>query len=471
MKAPRSLQGRLLAWVLGLVLCLWLLSAVATWLDARHELDELLDSHLAQAAALLVVQQPHSEGPAAVAPAAPLAAPLLHQYAPRTAFQVWHHGRLVQRSANAPGQPLQPVADAPQGFHDVVLEGRPWRVFAAQDAARGLQVYVGEQARSRRDIVLALLRSTLWPSLLALPVLALATWWAVRRGTAPLRALGEGLRQRQPQDLVPVQLPGQPPEEMQPMLQALNQLFGRIQGLLDNERRFTADAAHELRTPIAALRAQAQAALLARDDATRQQALLASLQGCDRATRLVEHLLLLARLEAAAPGPDNVVELGALVRRVVADLAPAALARGQVLDIEAEAVCPVLGDDSLLTVLVRNLVDNAARYSPDGATLRVHLLPLAGGRVQLRVEDSGPGLPEAALQRLGERFFRALGNDAPGSGLGWSIVRRVAAVLGAGLQVQRSAALGGLCVLVDLRGAGDQATGSGRGLPSPSMAT
>jgi two-component system sensor histidine kinase QseC len=471
MKALRSLQGRLLAWVLGLVLCLWLLSAVATWLDARHELDELLDSHLAQAAALLVVQQPHGDWPATVEPGAALAAPLLHHYAPRTAFQVWHHGRLVQRSANAPGQPLQPVSGAAQGFHEVVLGGRTWRVFVARSPERGLQVFVGERLHARQEIVLALLRSTLWPSLLALPLLALATWWAVRQAVAPLRALGDGLRQRRPQDLAPLQLAGEPPEEMHPLLQALNQLFGRIQGLLDNERRFTADAAHELRTPIAALRAQAQAALLARDDNTRQQALLATLQGCDRATRLVEQLLQLARLEAVAPGPGNVVELGALVRRVVADLAPTALARGQVLDIEAEAACPVLGDDSLLTVLVRNLVDNAARYSPDGATLRVHLLPLAGGRVQLRVEDSGPGLPDESLHRLGERFFRALGNNAPGSGLGWSIVRRVATVLGAGVQVQRSAALGGLCVLVDLRGAGDQATGSGRGLPSPSMAT
>ena len=444
---PRSLQGRLLVLVLGAVTLTWIAAALLTALDARHELDELLDGHLAQAAALLVVQQARTDDDDDHA----VDAPQLHRYAPKVAFQVWHEGRLSMRSSNAPLQPLRPPGDRfTEGLRTLDVAGKPWRVFATHGAERDVQVYVGEQVSSRRAILFAVLRGLTLAFALALPLLALAAWWAVRSGTAPLRQLGTQLARRQPQALQPLELPDAP-TELQPLLVALNGLFDRIAALLESERRFTADAAHELRTPIAAIRLQAQVALGEADSARRAHALQATLEGCDRATRLVEQLLTLARLESDASLLRDEVDLSALVRRVAAELAPRALARGQRLEVEAEGPCRVAGNETLLAVLLRNLLDNALRYSPDGAPVRLTLTGAAGA-VQLRVEDGGPGLADADRARLGERFFRVPGHDAPGSGLGWSIVRRIAAVHGVQVEIGRSTALGGLAV--DLRWGG-----------------
>jgi two-component system, OmpR family, sensor histidine kinase QseC len=441
-KPPRSLQGRLLALVLSVVVMVWLATAALTWLDASHELDELLDGHLAQAAALLVVQQAQEvdgEDERGVD------APTLHRYAPKVAFQVFHEGQLTLRSANAPTLPMvKPGRGFKPGFDTVQIAGTAWRVFAASGAERDVQVYVGEQASSRASILWAVLRSTLWPMALALPLLALAVWWAVYLGVAPLRRLSGALAERQAQALHPVSLDGAP-SEMAPMVSALNALFERIGTLLESERRFTADAAHELRTPIAAIRIQAQVALGEADEALRRHALQFTLDGCDRATRLVDQLLTLSRLEAGATSDLTVVDLRALTRRVVAELAPKAISKNQTLDFDAPEPCSVAGNETLLAVLVRNLVDNAVRYSPPSAHIKVSVRQQAGQLV-LSVEDSGPGLAAADCQRLGERFFRAVGSSESGSGLGWSIVRRIAAVHSMELQVERAVELGGLAV-------------------------
>ncbi|HOF51553.1 MAG TPA: ATP-binding protein [Rhodoferax sp.] len=439
---PRSLQARVLTLVVGLVTLVWLAAALFTWIDASHELDELLDGHLAQAAGLLVVQQSESEGD----DDGVLDAPSLHKYAPKVAFQVFHEGILITRTTNASEQPM---SDKTTGFSTRKLgDGKEWRVFGARGAERDVQVFVGERTESRNDILWAVMRGLLLPLVLALPLLAAALWWSVRAGLSPLRALSEALAQRAPQTLEPVVL-DDCPEEMRPLVGALNELLERIGRMVVSERRFTADAAHELRTPIAAIRAQAQVALGAGDDvAERQHALQATLAGCDRATRLVEQLLMLARLETNPVRPALPVNLTAVVRRVAADLAPAALGRSQVLELEAEEGCAVAADEILLGVLVRNLVDNALRYSPAGARVLVVVKKGPEG-VCLCVQDSGPGMAPEAIQRLGERFFRVLGTDQPGSGLGWSIVKRLVDAFGARVQIRRSEALGGLSVQVE----------------------
>lgn len=443
----KSLQARLLALLLSLVTVVWLGAATLTWLDARHELDELLDSHLAQAAALLVVQQANAnhddDDPVADAPS-------LHKYAPKVAFQVFHEGQLIMRSANAG---LTPMTRESNGFSTVSLDdGASWRVFATRGGERDVQVYVGEQSETRDDILWAVLGGVLMPLVYALPLLALLLWWAVRHGLAPLRQLSQALGRRQPKALQPVVL-SDVPTEIEPLVQALNALFERIDAMVASERRFTADAAHELRTPIAAIRAQAQVALGAgRDTAQRDHALQFTLAGCDRATRLVEQLLTLARLEAAsghstAPSGARTTDLSTLTRRVAADLAPAALLRQQVLILDAPNACPVNGDETLLGVLVRNLIDNALRYSPTGATVQV-TVSAQNHQTLFQVQDSGPGLTAPEMARLGERFYRVLGTEQSGSGLGWSIVRRVAGVFGAQVTVSRSETLGGLAVTV-----------------------
>lgn len=449
MTMPRSLQGRLLSLVLSLVTGVWLVSAVMTWLDVRHELGELLDGHLAQAAAMLVAQQMHE-------PAEQdqdVEAPVLHRYAPKVAFQVFHEGRLTQRSANGPSQPMiAPGRDFKAGFSTTRIDGSTWRVFAAQGSERDIQVYVGERLDSRSSILWAVLRSALWPAFVALPLLALSVWWAVRRGTLPLRRLGQTLARREPQALSPIVIDGAP-SEMTPMLDALNGLFRRIGELLESERRFTADAAHELRTPIAAVRAQAQVALAETDDRRRRHALEATLEGCDRAVHLVEQLLTLSRLEAGADHESKPVELRALVRGVVAEAAPAAIDKQQTIEVDAADECPVRGDPMLFAVLVRNLVDNAIRYSPARAGIHVEV-ERRQGRVRLSVEDGGPGMKDEDIARCGERFFRVLGSGESGSGLGWSIVRRVASAQQAAVRIGRSTRLGGLAVSVEWAAAG-----------------
>ena len=458
-RLPHSLQGRLLALVLGLVAAVWVAIAVLTWVDVRHELDELLDSHLAQAASLLVAQQARA-GAESEADELDIDAPILHRYAPKVAFQVFHEGRLALRSANAPDLPMAEGRGEP-GFRTVRIVGVAWRVFTAVGAEHDVRVYVGEQLDSRDSILWAVLRSALWPTVLTLPLLALAVWWAVRQGLAPLRRLGRLLAARQPQALEPLAL-DDAPSEMAPMLDALNGLFGRIGALIESERRFTADAAHELRTPIAAIRAQAQVALAESDDAHRRHALLSTLAGCDRATRLVEQLLTLSRLEAGATPARADVDLATLARSVVAELAPRAIEIGQEIGFEdaSDGRAGVGGDATLLAVLVRNLVDNAIRYAGPGARVRVSVTAAqpAGSGLRLTVEDSGPGMAEADMQRLGERFFRVLGSGQSGSGLGASIVRRIAEAHGARVQVGRSAALGGLAVSVEWRRSGSTAT-------------
>lgn len=232
------------------------------------------------------------------------------------------------------------------------------------------------------------------------------------------------------------------------MLDALNALFERIAELLESERRFTADAAHELRTPIAAIRAQAQVALGAEAAAERLHALRATLQGCDRATRLVEQLLTLSRLESDAEHALVAVDLAAVARQVVADAAPLALRKQQAIEVSATEACMVRGDATLLSVMIRNLVDNAIRYSPSGATVKL-AVSSAQGVVKLTLDDSGPGMSPADMRRIGERFFRVVGSGQEGSGLGWSITRRIAAVHRAVVRVAKSTLLGGLSVEVE----------------------
>jgi two-component system sensor histidine kinase QseC len=457
MSAPQkqpSLQTRLLLLVLGFAVAVWLGAAVITWRDAQQELDELLDGHLAQAAALLLVQAQGEHDDVSDTP-------VLHKYAPQVAFQIFVDGDLITRSSNA-GQ--QPLSDQVEGFSTVRRDdGELWRVVATHvkhpdkhqrkheegdhETQPDVTVFVGEKVESRQAILWALMRSLLRPMLFALPLFGLALWWSVRKGLAPIRDLRDTLEKRAPNTAEPVSLAGMP-RELQPLVQTLNGLLERIDHMVQSERRFTADAAHELRTPIAAIRAQAQVALGAGDDvAERTHALQTTLAGCDRASRLVDQLLTLARLEASPDTKPAVVDLSAVVRRVAGDLAPTALGRKQEITVLADAPCAVAGNEVLLGVLVRNLVDNALRYSPVGARVQVDVHSDAQG-AHLQVQDSGPGMSDEAIGHLGERFFRVLGSEQPGSGLGWSVVRRLLLVFGAQVQIGRSQELGGLSVAV-----------------------
>jgi two-component system sensor histidine kinase QseC len=438
MNSTKSLHFRLTTLVLSLAALLWLGAAGVAWLDAKHQIDELLDGHLAQAAALLVLQAHDADEDVSDARS-------LHKYAPQVAFQVFVGNQLETRSSNVGNAPMSSITDGFSSFTDDKSE--TWRVYATHDAKRDLTVYVGEKTLSREAILWAVMRSVMWPLLIVLPLFGVATWWSVRKGLSPLGRISREIEHRPVHALDPLPL-SDLPSELRPLVTALNTLLDRTSRLMLQERRFTADAAHELRTPIAGIRAQAQVALGAGENrAEREHALQLTLAGCDRVTRLVEQLLTLARLEVATSWQSERTDLSAVARQVAGTLAPAALARHQLMELDAEPSCFVVAEESLLGVLVRNLIDNAVRYSPDGARLLISVSQAADA-VVLKVQDSGPGMDDGAISRLGERFFRVLGSEQPGSGLGWSIVRRLADVFGAHISVERCQQLGGLCVTV-----------------------
>ena len=432
-----SLQWRLTMSLLFVTTLVWALVLVMTWFKTEHELSELLDAHLAQTAAVLAVQtsDEHDDDFTTAA--------VLHKYQPRVAFQIWHEKDLIFRSNEAPLVPLAPLGQS--GISNQWQAQQAWRVFATPGRESDVWVVVAELQTARNDILNAGLQSAIVPMLLALPVLALLIWGTIFQSLGTLRQLSQTVAQRHPDARQP--LSEVVSAEVQPLVRALNRLFDQMAQQMDGERRFTADAAHELRTPIAAIRMQAQVALGTDQSSERQNALHAVLQGCDRATRLVAQLLQLARLDAdgaeqGAVACDAVAE----TRATLADLGPQAVAKRQALSLDAPASLPLSMPPGLVGVLVGNLVDNAQRYSPEGARIQVawDALPLP----RLVVQDSGPGLSEAEMSRLGDRFFRVLGNGADGSGLGWSIVRRLAQRYRLQIQVQRSAELGGLRVVL-----------------------
>jgi signal transduction histidine kinase len=282
-----------------------------------------------------------------------------------------------------------------------------------------------EAREAREEIAEALGKALIWPLAAALPALALAIWLGVGSGLRPLRELRAQLGRRGADDLAPLD-DKRAPREIEPLVAELNRLFGRIGEALQRERRLTADAAHELRTPLAVLSTQAQVARRAQDEAARNEALEAIVSGAERAARLIEQMLTLARLEAGQPGEQaGRVELHELARTVLAEAAPRAVEKSIDLSLEEGAPAQIQGHAALLAILLRNLVDNAVRYTPAGGRVAVAIAS-SPNSVVLQVRDNGPGVPAAEVGRLGERFHRLAPPGESGSGLGLSIVLRIA---------------------------------------------
>src|SRR5512144_2518170 len=414
---PASMKRRLLVGVLGAVAAIWLVTAIVSYRDARRETDDLLDAHLAQAASLLVAQAGHE-----MEEREEEHAPGLYRYEHRVAFQVWEHGRvLLLHSAGAPNSRLSGQLD---GFSDVEIDGRPWRVFSTWAPQRRFLIQVGEERAARDRIAAAIGLNLLTPMLVALPLLGLLVWLGVRWGTRPLASLGAQVARRDPGNLTAIEV-ANPPVEVAPLVLSLNRLLERVRTSIEGERRFTADAAHELRTPIAAVRVQAEVARAATTEEERRGALDKIIAGCDRAARAVEQLLTLARLDPEQGDQNRApCDLREAARSVLAEMAPMAVERRVELELAEGPAVMVSGDRDLLAILVRNLVDNAVRHSPPGGTVQVRVK--RDGAARLVVTDQGPGIAPADRPGLGRRFHRLPGTRAEGSGLGLSIVFRIA---------------------------------------------
>ena len=441
-RRPASMRGRLLLAVLGAVAVIWLATAVVSYLDTRRELDDLLDAHLAQAVALLVAQAGHEPEEIEAEDV-----PTLHRYGQQVAFQIWDRGHVLRLHSD--GAPAQRLSEQLEGFSNAEAGGRRCRVFSTWDRKRRFLIQVGEERRTRDRLAATIVMALLEPMVLALPVLGLIVWLGIRWGTRPLISLGAQVRERDPDNLAPLRVE-RPPAEVVPLVANLNQLLERVRASLDSERRFTADAAHELRTPIAAVRAHAEVARATATDAERRPALDSIVAGCDRAAHAVEQLLTLARLDPRESiGPRHLCDLRDVARQVLADVAPAAVAKG--IDLELVAGPPVVapGNQALLAILVRNIVDNAVRYTAPGSSARVEVVR-DGAIARLVVSDQGPGIPPAHRASLGQRFHRLPGARAAGIGLGLSIVKRIADLHGARVGFEDGPGGQGLAVTVEL---------------------
>ncbi|MEK7438731.1 MAG: ATP-binding protein, partial [Pseudomonadota bacterium] len=260
-------------------------------------------------------------------------------------------------------------------------------------------------------------------------------WFNVARGLRPLAALGGLVAGRDAGKLGTLDA-GAAPAEVLPLVENLNRLFERVAQLIGKERRFTADASHELRTPLAALKTQAQVALASSSDAERSHALENVITGCDRAAHLVQQLLTLARLDPDELGSKaEVCDLQALAGKSVAELAPYALSKNIEIDLAEGAAVETMGHAGLIAILLRNLIDNAIRYSPAGGSVHVRAAR-DGQAATLTVIDQGPGIPADERDKVGQRFYRVLGSEEYGSGLGLSIVKRIAELHDASLSLE-----------------------------------
>ena len=452
MRQP-TLQRRLAILLLVSVPMIWLVSTGVAAYVAHHEVDELYDTQLTLFARqlLLVNMGEHGED----LPVLPKTKKLIRGGDRGEAedddigLAVWNaDGNLLLSD----GKGRRFAFDASRrGFYSVRSdEGKDeWRLFylPAPDGSR--LVAVGQRQKVRHEVVIKVIEGQLLPWLLGLPVLLLLILWAVRKGLRPLQQVARELGQRSVLDSTP--LSENVPGEVLPMVQALNALFARIAEAMEHERRFTADAAHELRTPLAALQVQAEVMALMPDEAGRQHALQQLQLGIQRATRLLEQLLALSRLDPlqGLPSPQP-VDWQQVSRDALRDVMTAASAKDMVLETHwqttAEAVLPLTGDATLLTLLLRNLLDNAVRYCPTGS--RIELLLSAD---EVVVQDNGPGIEAQWLSRVHERFFRPPGQDMPGSGLGLSIVERIASLHGLRMQLSNREQ-GGLRISLRLAG-------------------
>jgi two-component system sensor histidine kinase QseC len=436
-----SLRVMLLGSIFASTIMAWGVSAWFSYRDLNEEINELFDGHLAESAHSLLLQarrdrharhddddhdkddDEEDEDKHRRLPALQHRGQLFER---RLSFQLWdQNGQLLIKSQrDVPDTALVPLAK--EGFGQTVWNGDEKRVFSLWNRSRTLHVQVAESMQARRDLVQATLRNALTPIVLMIIPLLIAIVLAVEYGLRTLRRLSRELMQRSPEDLSPLEQKGLP-REIQPVAKALNGLFMRLNRALENERRFTADAAHELRTPLAAIKVQAQVAMRSQQDEAHQRALEGVVKGIDRATHLVEQLLTMARLDPDTELKVDRIALRSLLVDVTSSLAPDAVAKGLDLTVKEGLDMIVHGQRAMLEILTRNLIDNAIRYTPPSGVVTIEVTQNQG-QTQLIVEDNGPGLTDEQKQHVLGRFSRVSRPSGDGSGLGLSIVERIASI-------------------------------------------
>jgi two-component system OmpR family sensor kinase len=433
-----SIRRTLLVWLLVGLLGIGVLASGATYLAARKEAGELLDLQLRQLVYstriddLLRGRQPDFIRHGDAAP----------NGVTEIVTQIWDRsGVLVSWSQPGRGLPVP----ATQGYSTVRHDGRDWRVYTLVQGSHALQVAQAQDERDAAATQTAL--RTLAPFVAFIPLFGLLIWVAVGRGLAPLRVLSQAVARRRPDALAPINERNLP-EELEPLAASLNALLGRLDAALEAQRRFTADAAHELRTPLTALKLQLDMARRAADHEGRAAAHDDLDAGVRRASHLVDQLLALARAEPEALAARAVdCDLSEIAREAVIARAPLAADKDIDLGLAHATPARVHGDPQSLALLLSNLLDNALRYTPRNGRVDVSVDVVDGDSV-LTVADTGPGIPADERERVFDRFYRGQAAGAGGSGLGLSIVRRIADAHHAAIELDAAAGGSGLVVRV-----------------------
>ena len=448
----KSIRARLLLWLLSTLAVAALVMGGLTYRSVLGQAETLFDYQLRQMALSL-----RDQGAIAPGQASALVDEQLD-----FVVQIWTvDGRGLYASRPHSSLPER----ASLGFADITAQGETWRTFGV--ATRDRVIQVAQLRQIRRHLAADAALHSVAPLLFVAPVLALLVWWLAAATLAPLQRMAQGLRERDEQSLQPLSTSGLP-VEVAPLVAALNGLLGRLGASLETQRAFVSDAAHELRSPLTALSLQLQLLQRAPDDAARIAAIESLRAGIERAGRLVEQLLTLARSEPGAPlAMVDGLDLAELVRAAVTETVPLARARSTAIELFAPEPATqqvrVRGEAAALTMLARNLADNAVRHAPRGARVELRVF-LDAGVPTLQVDDAGPGIAPEERERVFDRFYRRASDDAAGTGLGLAIVRSVAARHNASVALAASP-LGGLRATVRfVRGAADaSADGSADG--------
>lgn len=369
------------------------------------------------------------------------------QYGQTLRYQIWRSdGHLAFQSVNAPDTPMTEML----GFSDSKdTQGTVWRHYSIWNRSHELRAVVSEANDLRTQLVRSIAIRSIDPIVLGMPVFILLLWLSVRSGLVPLTKLGREIAMRQPSSLALLD-ESSTQRELRPIVSALNDLLRRIEHALENQRRFNANAAHELGTPLAAIQAHLYVAHHAEDDKERQLALNQAQLCVERGIRLVSQMLTLSRLDPQQALPDMAnINLGQIAQNVCAELAPIALQRSQNLELVATPEPMFLdGNADLLHRLIGNLVDNAIRYTPAGGHISVQVCQVPTG-LRLTVNDDGPGIPTDQLDQVFNRFYRLADQSSNGSGLGLAICRSIANLHHAQISLSQGSNGRGLAARVD----------------------
>lgn len=364
-----------------------------------------------------------------------------YHYESKYRFQVWKPNRvLLLKSTNSPSQML---SDGKPGFSDFLVNDAYYRVFTNFDPKTQLTFIVAEPFYERNKLSYHIMSDDIYIMFLTYPLSGFLIWIIIGRGLNSIGRIASELKHRDPKYLEPVDIESVP-LEIKPLIAELNKLFLRLKEAFEREKRFASDAAHELRTPLAAIRTQSQVALLAASKSTDLMVILQNvIMGVDRATHIVHQLLTMSRLVPEARKISDIVScnLSELARDVTGQLAPLAFEKDIELVFHAGKNCFIHGNIAAVVILIRNLIDNAIRYTPKEGMVEIFVACIEQ-RVRLTVVDNGPGIPEEYRQRVMERFFRLLGNESPGSGLGLSIVKQIVDLHDAEMSMQATHADG-----------------------------